>query len=134
MEKNQNTWYGKTSQEHSAATKEGTSAQSLRTSQKSRIRKRQSLFLKNGNGQETLWEMDIQLLGESWTHNFGESPKDARESSLSQVLMTNVPEKYCLTPKACLGILRRTSERGKRLPKLMEEALMRQAKIMSLYH
>jgi hypothetical protein len=32
-----------------------------------------------------------------------------------------------LSPKACLGILRRASERGKRLPEVLEIALKKQA-------
>ena len=36
-------------------------------------------------------------------------------------------EKYYLSPKACLGILRRASVRGKELPELLKKALERQA-------
>ena len=35
--------------------------------------------------------------------------------------------KYYLSPKACLGILRRASVRGKELPELLRKALERQA-------
>ena len=38
-----------------------------------------------------------------------------------------VPQKYYLSQKACLGILRRASERGKKLPKVLETALKKQA-------
>ena len=41
--------------------------------------------------------------------------------------MANVPEKYYLSPKACLGILRRASARGKELPEILRVALERQA-------
>ena len=37
------------------------------------------------------------------------------------------PEKYYLSPKACLGILRRASARGKELPELLRKALEHQA-------
>lgn len=48
-------------------------------------------------------------------------------STLSQILMVNVPQKYYLSPKACLGILRRASVRGKKLPEVLEIALKKQA-------
>lgn len=41
--------------------------------------------------------------------------------------MVNVPQKYYLSPRACLGILRRASERGKKLPDVLEIALRKQA-------
>ena len=46
---------------------------------------------------------------------------------LSQILIANAPEKYCLSPKACRGILQRASKRGKELPPLLKAALERQA-------
>ena len=42
-------------------------------------------------------------------------------------LQAGVPEKYYLTPKACQGILRRASVRGKKLPAVLEKALIHQA-------
>lgn len=57
------------------------------------------------------------------TLNTGEFPSVARESTLSQILQPNAPEKYYLSPKACLGILRRALKRGKELPTMLEEAL-----------
>lgn len=50
-------------------------------------------------------------------------------SILSQILMADAPEKYYLSQKACLGILRRASARGKELPELLKIALERQAAI-----
>ena len=49
----------------------------------------------------------------------------AAASSLSDVLQpaAEVPAKYSLSPKACMGILRRASRRGRRLPPLLERAL-----------
>ena len=67
------------------------------------------------------------LLGEYWTLNFGESPRDAEESSLSQILEATVPERYYLSPKACGGIIRRAGNRGKKLPPILEAALLMQA-------
>ena len=50
-------------------------------------------------------------------------------SILSQILVADAPEKYYLSQKACLGILRRASARGKELPELLKRALERQAAI-----
>ena len=41
--------------------------------------------------------------------------------------MKDVHQKYYLSQKACLGILRKASERGKKLPKVLETALKKQA-------
>ena len=60
-------------------------------------------------------------------HSTGESPNAENVSTLSQILQAGVPEKYYLSPKACLGILRRASARGKELPELLRKALERQA-------
>ena len=57
----------------------------------------------------------------------GESPSEDAASSLSQILLAGVPEKYYLSPKACQGILRRASVRGKELPEVLRLALERQA-------
>ena len=56
-------------------------------------------------------------------------PNAEQESILSQILMVNVPQKYYLSPKACLGILRRASVRGKKLPEVLELALKKQAQV-----
>ena len=56
--------------------------------------------------------------------------RDADACFLSQILMANVSEKYYLSPKACQGILRRASERGKQLPNILRIALERQAHIV----
>ena len=57
----------------------------------------------------------------------GEFPKEENVSSLSQILQPIVPEGYYLSPKACRGILRRASDRGKELPTVLRLALERQA-------
>ena len=59
--------------------------------------------------------------------NTGVCPSEGQESTLSQILLAEVPEKYYLSPKACLGILRRASVRGKELPEVLKKALERQA-------
>jgi hypothetical protein len=58
--------------------------------------------------------------------NIGECPSVVRESFLSQILEDSPPEKYYLSPKAVIGILRRATERGKMLPFALEEALVYQ--------
>lgn len=47
-------------------------------------------------------------------------------SRLSSILQVGVPEKYYLSRKACEGILRRASRRGKRLPEQLKMALEQQ--------
>lgn len=72
------------------------------------------------------WE-DGALLGEYMMHSFGESPKEENESHLSQILMECVPQKYYLSAKACIGILKRAVRRGEKLPEELERALRVQA-------
>ena len=71
--------------------------------------------------------VDCQSHGGSSMLNIGEYPKEENVSTLSQILQDGVPDKYCLSPKACLGILRRASERGKELPSVLKKALLRKA-------
>lgn len=73
------------------------------------------------------WEMSSHWLGEYWTHNTGESPRDAVVSSLSQILQEAPPQKYYLSKTACLGILRRAKARDKELPPQLKTALEIQA-------
>lgn len=80
-----------------------------------------------GNLLGPYWETDSPSLGASWTLNTGESPREERESSLSQILEETPPQKYYLSRKACLGILRRAEKRGKALPPQLREALELQA-------
>ena len=92
-----------------------------------------SLDLTPGHGNllgESYWELISPWLGGAWMLNTGVSPNDARESSLSQILQDAPPIKYYLSPKACLGILRRASERGKALPPKLGRALKIQAGLM----
>ena len=93
----------------------------------------QSLDLTPGAGNllgEFYWELTSPWRGGASTLNTGVSPRDAKESSLSQILQADPPLKYYLSPKACLGILRRAFERGKELPKKLERALKIQAGLM----
>lgn len=93
----------------------------------------QCLDLTPGAGNllgEFYWELISPWRGGASTLNTGVSPRDAKESSLSQILQADPPLKYYLSPKACLGILRRAFERGKELPKKLERALKIQAGLM----
>ena len=130
--------------EHSAATEDETSTpcwKKLRVSQNQDF-----LYLdcrKSGNGQkqEPLTVMGGLSLGELTTLKTGEKPSEtavqemlsvwgphsvAEESRLSQILEVNPLPKYNLTAKACQGILRRAERRGKDLPKLLKQVLIRQ--------
>jgi len=73
------------------------------------------------------WEIRSPWAGELPLLNTGVSPKEERESTLSQILEDSPHPKYYLSPKACLGILRRAKVRGKPLPKRLEAALLAQA-------
>ena len=85
------------------------------------------LDMRNGQPQATSWQTVSQSPGECLTRNTGEYPREENASSLSQILIANVPEKYYLSPRACQGILLRASKRGKELPPLLKAALERQA-------
>ena len=56
--------------------------------------------------------------------SIGESPSVAVESTLSEILEDNVPERYSLSRRACWGILRRALKRKRKLPETLEMALM----------
>ena len=69
-------------------------------------------------------ETDGLWLGDSLMLNIGESPREESVSLLSQILEVNVPQKYFLSARACQGILTRASRRGKKLPDLLQMALL----------
>ena len=73
------------------------------------------------------WEDDGAWCGELTARNTGECPNAVVVSRLSQILEETPHPKYNLTAKACQGILRRAERRGKDLPKLLKEGLIRQA-------
>lgn len=82
------------------------------------------------------WPDADYYVGDGWSvayrvlmHNGGAFPKEENVSTLSQILQTRVPKRYYLSPKACLGILRRASVRGKELPPVLKAALERQAAV-----
>ena len=83
----------------------------------------QCLQVAGGQPQEWLEGEKLTQLGECLTLNFGEYPNVERESTLSEILEDNVPEKYSLSPKACLGIIRRAKAKGRKLPENLRIAL-----------
>ena len=118
---------GKTSQGHSPQMAEKTSDASSKNSARFKTQIYLSLNLKNGQRQEKSWvKISLSPTGRSML-NSGIFPNEERESTLSQILMADVPQKYYLSQKACLGILRRASVRGKELPPVLKAALERQA-------
>ena len=127
MEYIQDSLFGKMFPEPSQATREKTSDPSSKRSAKSKMNVCQCLNLQNGRVQEKSWETVNQSHGDSLMLNFGEYPREENVSTLSQILQAGVPEKYYLSQKACLGILRRASVRGKKLPTVLQRALEKQA-------
>ena len=129
MENIRDTVSGKTSRGPSALTKAKTLG--LSSKQLSELKKKECrcLRLKITDGQKRTyyWETDGQWLTEFSMLNAGAFPNEENESTLSEILMERAPEKYYLSPKACLGILRRASARGKELPEVLKTALERQA-------
>ena len=134
MENIQNTASGKTSPVPSPATMGRISG--LSSKQSSELRKKGCrclrLIITDGQKRTYTWETDGAWLTEFLTLNTGASPSGGQESTLSQILMAKVPEKYYLSPKACQGILRRASARGKELPEVLRKALERQAEGLTL--
>ena len=118
---------GKMCSVHSQATKEKTSDVSLKKSPKLQTKTYLFLNLKNGNRQEVSWEICTPFVGESWTLGILEYPREEKESSLSQILIPVVQEKYYLSGKACRGILQRAKSRNKELPEVLRLALEHQA-------
>lgn len=117
---------GRMYQDHSVQRAAKISASSSRRLSELKTAPVQCLDLTPGAGNllgQSFWEINSAWLGESWMLNSGVSPSVARESSLSQILQDDPPDKYYLTRKACLGILRRAFERGKELPRKLNQAL-----------
>ena len=115
--------YGRTCPELLAVTRAKISEQCLKPLRPSVKTTYQYLDLRNGILGGVWQDMDGALLGECMTLNTGVFPSDVRESTLSQILEVNAPEKYYLSAKAAAGIIRRAERRGKELPKMLKEAL-----------
>lgn len=130
----QDIWSGKTCPERSVQTKERTLDVSLK--KRSASSKKMPLFLdlrggRSGVLQAQSWEMGGLLLGEFTMHSFGECPKEERESRLSQILEDHPHLKYCLSARACQGILNRAEKRGKELPEMLKMTLLKQSAFKS---
>ena len=123
----QDTYYGKMCQEPFHLTKEKTLDASLKKLQELKIPQLNFLDLRGGKVQEKSWETTFPLLGESLMLNISECPNEEDESSLSQILMEEVPEKYYLSKKACQGILQRAARKGKEIPEPLKKALIKQS-------
>ena len=111
--------------------RERTSGSSSRRSSGLKTIPYQFLDLTPGRGnllEASYWEMIFPLPGESSTLNTGPAPlREENVYTLSQILQDDPPTKYYLSRQACLGILRRSSERGKDLPEKLKRALEIQA-------
>ena len=106
------------------------SAASLKASSASKTPRQMFLCRKTGAGctRARSWATVILSPGASSTpRRVGASHKDGNVYLLSSILQADAPEKYCLSPKACQGILRRAQKRGKELPEVLRIALERQA-------
>ena len=137
-------WFGRTSPEHCPQMTERTSESFLKRPQESW--NRPPLFLDMRGGgliAESFWDESGLSLGEYTTCSFGERPSSTAiremysnwglrsvvvESRLSQILEDRPLPDYSLSPRACQGILNRAKKRGKELPKLLEETLIRQSR------
>ena len=120
-------------QEFSAHQTVKISEQSLKRS--AQLKKQMYIFLdlrKNGTTQEKSWVTVTPSLGEPWTRNTSMCHSEGRDVFLSEILEVQVPPKYYLSQRACLGILRRAAARGKKLPPLLKKALEQQAERMAL--
>ena len=120
---------GKMFPEHSPQIPATTSKQSSKLSLGSSSRTPRCLCLTKTDGLTPTytWVPDLALRTVLSTANIGVCPNVENASSLSEILMANAPEKYYLSQKACRGILRRASERGKELPEVLRIALELQA-------
>ena len=136
----QDIWSGKMSPEPSAPTKDKTSQQSLKKRSGSQNRKLPMWMCLKKDGQQAdastmKWESGA-LPGEFSMHSFGEHPislyhNGVGESHLSQILEDSPHRKYSLSAKACQGILNRANRRGKKLPEMLETALVEQSRVPS---
>lgn len=149
MANTQDTSSGKTSPEHFPPTVEKISAVSSKPSVRSKTAAFQFLDLReNGQKPERFWQNPIPSHGEFLMHNTGVHepcrPPLSAKADISPTPWGNLPQrrkriflvadfdgtsagKYYLSPKACQGILRRASVRGKELPEVLRTALKRQA-------
>lgn len=138
-------WSGRMSPEHSAATTEKTSLPSWRKLCGLQNQPFLYLDMRGGDGlmPELLSDPDGVWLGERMMPAGGERRSEddvllwspismeylPRRSCLSAILEENPDPKYTLSAKACLGILRRAVRRGKiaKMPEILVHALEKQS-------
>lgn len=129
MENVQNLQSGKMLEEHFPQTTEKTSDASWKNLHTSSKQTLQFLNLRekaeNGLNPAQFPVMDGLWHGDSLMLNIGKCPNVVKESRLSWILEDNVPQKYYLSARACQGILTRASRRGKALPELLKNALLK---------
>ena len=102
-------WFGRMSPASCRLTKDGILAPSS------------GCWQNSGMGSPTAF---LTLSTSEHTASEGRSPSDGAVCSLSDILETgDVPRRFYLTAKACLGILRRAGNRGKDLPPPLRLAL-----------
>lgn len=91
-------------------------------------------WFQSDDGLAVAWQLDPyeQPPGVSWTPNTSDCPRDAKGCSLSRVLEKGqILPKYCLSPKAATGILKRAKKRATDLPEALETALQKLAQTQS---
>lgn len=123
----QDTWSGKMSPEHSVPTKDSTLQQSLKRSSVSKTQKLPVCLCLRKDGlildaSTMFWDAG-QLLGQYTMRSIGAYPREEREYRLSQILEDSPHPTYCLSARACQGILTRAARRGKALPEPLRIAL-----------
>lgn len=126
-------WYGRTSPASSPATADET----LRAFWASSRERRSKSPPADGRTAASLPESrkpTVPAIGcwtlstSEWNHTLVPSHSGAGVCSLSDILETgDVPQRYFLSAKACLGILRRAAKRGKELPLMLHRALQQVA-------
>ena len=117
-----NGWFGRTSLASCPVTQDET----LRAFWDSSAAKVSKSLKKDGATAESslATKTPTALPTECWTLNTLAWHSGATVCSLSDVLeRTEVPQRYFLSAKACLGILRRAAVRMKKLPKMLSMAL-----------
>jgi len=78
-----------------------------------------------GDGRALVWSpaRGAEQSGVFSTLNTSARPNDATASLLSDALVAHAHPRFCLSPRAAAGILRRAGRRRKTLPALLESAL-----------
>ena len=98
MENTQLTFFGRMLSEHTAPTTEKTSEKSSKKLNQSQPEEKFMCLDRVNLGllPEAFWEIGTPSLGEHSMHNIGESPREEKESTLSQILEEHPPKKYYL--------------------------------------